>query len=219
MTQVYPDHVEQAYEHTHVHRYEVSLNRIKKRCPNPKVIVDVGGESPFTHRLKALWPDAEVIQVIDDVRELKTWAAIGNEEADLVLCMEVMEHLGDHDGIYYGRGVGVCLDECRRVLKKGGIFFLTTPNLNSICCLLKLLAHEDVANWAYHPHELGFKTVVNTVAKAGFEVIESGTEEPYMHLKPPNYPSLHELMSRTISQLGFHQDNRGEMTVVIARKR
>lgn len=45
-----------------------------------------------------------------------------NNKFDIVICLEVIEHLCNPD---------LCLSEIGRVLKKGGILFISTPNLAS----------------------------------------------------------------------------------------
>lgn len=67
---------------------------------------------------------------------------------DAVVSTEVIEHLVD---------TGAFIDECRRVLKPGGILVLSTPNLASASNRLKILAgtkptfaEEELANSAGH---------------------------------------------------------------------
>ena len=83
---------------------------------------------------------------------------------DNVVCCEVIEHLPEEMGT-------PVLDECYRVLKKGGVLFLTTPNGDN--------REELMAN---HYIEYGSKQLQKMVKKAGFKITHvSGLSIPFIY--------------------------------------
>jgi 2-polyprenyl-3-methyl-5-hydroxy-6-metoxy-1,4-benzoquinol methylase len=95
--------------------------------------------------------------------DLNEGLPIATGKVDAVTAGEVIEHMF-HDGDF--------LDECRRVLKKGGTLDLTTPNLTfGVNRLLVLAGRVPMFTYApYHYQMYTRTTLVNLVERHGFEV-------------------------------------------------
>lgn len=85
------------------------------------------------------------------------------EAYELVTAGEVIEHMVDE---------GAFLDECRRVLKPGGLLLVTTPNLsyllNRVLVPLGKLPLFVYAPYHYHFHTR--KTIVRLLQEHGFSI-------------------------------------------------
>lgn len=104
-------------------------------------ILDVGaGHGAFSRRLHEdgfhvsacdfnpdhFYLDGVECKYADITRELP----YGDETFDVVVLIEVMEHIHDHATIF---------KECHRVLKKSGIMFFSTPNIMSLKSRIRFL--------------------------------------------------------------------------------
>jgi SAM-dependent methyltransferase len=73
---------------------------------------------------------------------------------DLVLSLEVIEHIKDHEAsdtfLFNCSGTKRYTEEMRRITKRDARIIITTPNPNSILCLEKLLNFE--APYIFRPH-------------------------------------------------------------------
>lgn len=119
-----------SYEHLHRYRFAMELVRGKK-------VLDLAcGEGYGAHMLAR---EAESVIGVDidfaSVRHAKNRYAGGNLDFlagsiaqlpilgtgrfDVIVCFEALEHLVDHAGL---------MDEVKRLLKKGGLFLVSTPN-------------------------------------------------------------------------------------------
>jgi 2-polyprenyl-3-methyl-5-hydroxy-6-metoxy-1,4-benzoquinol methylase len=95
--------------------------------------------------------------------DLNEGLPVESEEFDAITAGEVIEHMIDE---------GAFLDECRRVLKKGGVLALTTPNLAFLLNrFLVLLGRTPM--FVYEPYHYHFhtkKTLVSLIEDRGFQV-------------------------------------------------
>lgn len=130
---------------------------------------------------------------------------------DLILCCEVIEHM-DVDPMFP-------VWEMNRALKKGGVLFLTTPNVTSAENIHKILhgyapqlfmlytRDRDPYrhNLEYDPHLLRA-----LLEAGGFFIERMWTENVY-------FPDRPDLLA-TLSQGGYPTDMRGDNLFVVARK-
>ena len=81
---------------------------------------------------------------------------------DIVICNDVLEHLENPEN---------ALNNIQRVLKRGGILYLTAPNLNWV--RKKIFAYADKKEYhiSLFPHE----ALLNLLVKSGFEIIDHWT--------------------------------------------
>jgi 2-polyprenyl-3-methyl-5-hydroxy-6-metoxy-1,4-benzoquinol methylase len=186
---------------------EIAL-KINKTCPS-KRILDVGcGDGVFTQFLGETL-HAEEIYGVDlsgkavKIARSKRVNAVKidvNEQDlpfqpeyfDLVFAGEVVEHLFDVDHF---------LTEVYRVLKLGGVFIITTPNLASLYNRVAMLL-------GYQP----FRTYVSIRNDVGHLVkidrVENGVLGSSDHIRLFTYRSLYELLTvfdfKVVKSLGVH---------------
>lgn len=146
---------------THLQRYRVTLGLLAEVMPAQPRILELGGAGlAFTLLLRDVFPDAQItiaeyngglgqrqLRIVDQqTAEPLTFQAhsfniesdpwpFDDGQFDLVLCMEIIEHLMLDPYFIY------C--EARRVLRPGGHFLVTTPNIASAEGVDKLLSVES----------------------------------------------------------------------------
>jgi len=108
--------------------------------------------------LKHKVPKIKIIQC-----DLNFGFPIASQTFDVVTAGEVIEHMIDE---------GAFLQECHRVLKKGGTLVLTTPNLGfSFNRLLVLMGRTPMFVYTpYHYHFHTRKTITQLVEEHGFHI-------------------------------------------------
>ncbi len=138
---------EKAYLHSHVHRYAEVLEEFGKRTGIERVL-DIGAlYGHIAIVLKGLGYDLQAIDIANpktkyleerfrmesiDFRthDVCDGFPYSDDWFDAVLFCDVLEHLSEPIS---------CLREIRRVLRRGGYLFLTTPNLSSLYNRIRLL--------------------------------------------------------------------------------
>lgn len=115
------------------------------------VVLETGGASPLVEFLAGQY---DVFQTEVDLR-LSLDAA--DASVDLVLSLEVLEHLKDRPDetfdemvLFRSSGALTYASEIARVLRPGGPLILTSPNALAAINLLRLL--EGVVPMVYRPH-------------------------------------------------------------------
>lgn len=231
------DENERSYFDTHIRRYVATLQALPQADPGQRIL-ELG--AAFHHLTAALlhckgyaevrctdvWEGERVSQralvsrdgrrrdvVLVDNFDLQTapWP-YADGEFDSVLCCEILEHLAQDP-------MGV-LAEINRVVKPGGLLFLTTPNLASAHSVEQTLRAESP--YCYGHFEVGGRTtdrhnreytageVAALAADAGFEAISLRTQDFYW---PPTAET-----QLYLARLGFPLALRGDSTFLLARK-
>ena len=97
--------------------------------------------------------------------DLNEGLPFASDWADAITAGEIIEHLIDQEGF---------LEECHRVLRKGGSLVITTPNLSfSLNRLRVLLGQTPMFVYApYHYHFHTVKTIRQLMERAGFKVVK-----------------------------------------------
>lgn len=102
---------------------------------------------------------------------------IADRSMDMVSCLDVMEHVFDPEKL---------ITEVYRVLKRNGIFILTTPNIRFIDHIRSILiegqfpktSHDEFCYDGGHIHYFTFKDVRKLLEKSGFSIkLEQGFDE------------------------------------------
>ena len=116
--------------------------------------------------------------------------------ADGLFSFEVIEHIKDQPEqsfeeivLFHETGIRAFVDEIFRVLKPGGLAFVTTPNAASLRCLQNLLAHQPPM--VFRPHVREYTRTELETLFAAFEVeayesqfnFFSVAGDPAQHLK------------------------------------
>ncbi len=105
-------------------------------------------------------------------------------EFDCVFLLQVLEHM---------RNPLEVLLEAKKVLKKSGLIYIATPNIDA---LVNRLMHKNAATFGGHTHIQFFnlRTLSMLLEKAGFKVKDSdtiitqmGTIKNYLSFKEPNF--------------------------------
>jgi hypothetical protein len=146
-------------EDVHNNRFVQSILYLAEHVPrltsnSPTVVFEVGGASHFTTVFKRVFPNAQVVHTHTDIR---VPFALDVPKVDLVLCMEVFEHLCDlpssnigTTATFTGSGMLGFLNSLRDHLHENSVLFITTPNVTNYKCIVNLLYGCDP--FAYQPH-------------------------------------------------------------------
>jgi glycosyltransferase involved in cell wall biosynthesis/SAM-dependent methyltransferase len=155
------DHVtrHRAYYETHWPRFQATLAAIAHSGVRVQRVLELGSSEPyvFTALLKSAYPDAE-FNVIQESPAGLTWQhtiksrdssiadinitvcglnvettrlPFADDEFDLVIAMEILEHLTIDPSFMFS--------EANRVLRENGAFLVTTPNLVSLQAMSRAL--------------------------------------------------------------------------------
>lgn len=149
----------QPYREVHAKRFKTSLDYLisKSILKDNISILNLGGASVF----KSMILERFNVTFSETTTDLR-YDIPDDNEYDLILCMEVIEHIKDKDtsdigelGRFCGTGVKNLIKESRRLLKDGGFFFLTTPHLFCYKTLYNwLVKKKSLMTWDKHPREL-----------------------------------------------------------------
>lgn len=114
-----------------------------------------------------------------------------DEQYDVILCLEVLEHIKDQDHrsfddlvLFNYSGAKAFIREMHRVIRPGGKLVLTTPNACSLWILEQV--HERKPPWLYAPHvkEYSPDEVVDLCEAAGFSLHSFDTFYAAHYLDP-----------------------------------
>lgn len=196
----------------HVERFVQSAEFLIARCElatRQMNILDVGGGSPFTEFMREFTHGHSVVDSTNDTYDLREYAAWPSNTKgqwyDLVVCMEVLEHVKDMDPPYGtaprhcfdGSGATHVLSSCRTALSPQGKLFLTTPN----ACGWKALhrAFRAASPRVYDPHvrEYAPHELSAMLLDAGLEVEHFDTRSVWGdHMRPQHKAVLANIIER-----------------------
>lgn len=206
------------YNSVHARRFALSLEWVLRLLPpNGGRVLELGGGGEFTRMLcDAMLPRVELVQSQGDLRSVR----LPDDPFDLVLCMEVIEHIHDQAraGIpteWEGTGAAHLMGEIARVLRPGGALFLTTPNAASANVLHKVITGQ--APMVYRPHvrEYTCWEIDALVKAAGLRLERIETLEPWANSMPAG---MRERIGAFLRSLGVDTEMRNEDIFAIARK-
>lgn len=171
-----------AFEY-HWYRFAVSIGLMDMFYGNQEMkVLELGGEDVSTKLIKKYFPKWEICNYSDDLRD-ENWP-LRSDSFDLILNMEVVEHLTDqylgkvgnseycydYNGKFIYSGILNCLKECNRILKKNGKMFLSTPNGLSYLNLFKMLQGEPPYQWLNHIREYSLVELEEIFQKSGWRI-------------------------------------------------
>lgn len=155
--------------------------------------------------------------------ELREPYNLPSEAFDVVLCLEVIEHLKDRVTqedrqsdieCWNYSGVLNLLSESHRILKPGGVLLMTTPNATSLDTIKCILAGDHPFLFDPHVRELAPKQVKAFGEHAGFTLEKFGTFFAWTECSQ----ELRQKISKMISDLGFSPANRGDDAYYVFRR-
>jgi SAM-dependent methyltransferase len=203
----------------HLKRIIESFTFLEKYLTDNQNVIDIGSYGHFTEVLSKFYNSNFDISDF----ELRETFPIDEKKYDITICMEVIEHMKDRDyndldsiATFKYSGVFNLLCETNRILKDGGILFLTTPNLNNYLSVLRLLNHENPYFFTPHPRELSVMELKRFLIKCGFEIIEFETKDVWFDYK--EHANVIGNLKNFITQNNFSNDLRGDDIFIIAKK-
>ncbi len=202
------------YATVHAKRYQLSLEWLMPLLTPGVQLLDTGGGSPFHAMLQSLGHTVGCTR--SDLRY--RFLTVLDEAADVVLCMEVFEHLADRDGLnaeWAGSGTSSFLSECFRVLKPGGHLFLTTPNAASITAIHHALRLAPPMIYRPHVREYAPYELDELVRQAGFVIDRRETHDVWLNAIAP---AQHKRIQQFIAANGYPRELRGEDIFLLAHK-
>lgn len=167
-------------------RFAVSIALLDQYYGNEELrVLELGGFDASTKLISSYFPKWQISNYSDDLRK-PNWS-IKSNEFDLILNMEVVEHLTDqyvektenpeycydYNGKFISSGVINCLLESNRILKKQGRIFLSTPNSLSYLNMHKMLLAEPPHQWLNHIREYSLDELQELFDKTGLEIKNS----------------------------------------------
>lgn len=220
------------YIKKHIHRYKETVKLL------PKIgrlsVLDLGTFIPFAIYLKkttshrytyhGIWNGKKKKKIRFKRHEFmlhnfdveKDAFPFANESFDLILCCEVIEHLGlDPMNM---------IAECNRILKHNGSLLLTTPNVTSLRNTFKILLGyapylyasftllHDRHNREYSPNEIH-----NMLAEGGFGVKKIFTKDVY-YPERLKFSGLNLLLRVILTGVQLFSKLRGDCIFVLAQK-
>lgn len=164
------------YLKDHIARYGITFDFMQQNGLTDfsgKKILELGSQSPILSYLKTQGADTQ-----EYTAELRETVALDSNQFDIVLLLEVFEHVKDidatsHTATYCYTGVHHLLKEISRLLKPNGVLVLTTPNANSLTVLARWLSKEPPYNYAPHPREYTKNEVLAVASAEGFKLQSS----------------------------------------------
>lgn len=202
----------------HRNRYRMSLLWLKPYISNNSKIIEFGGTTPFTDMLKSGFPEIDLSCSGD--HDLRYALPFIDKSYDVVLCMEVIEHLSDtpaHDigsiSTFNSSGIANAIGEAFRILKPGGVLFLTTPNVCGYRAIANVLKNIHPYTYELHAREMSIPDIKKHLAKTGF-IIDKVRTERVWHWYDINFDHIDMLLS----QFGYSIDDREDCIFILASK-
>lgn len=156
------------YFHPHFLRYAYTVGYLMESLNNlslnieGKTIVETG-----TPSIILKWLSLIGCQCYYTKSDLRIEIDAPSEFADIILSLEVIEHLKDKPEKTFEEvvnfnfsGAKNYLKECRRVLKPGGILCLTTPNNCSYAVLDRIINYQAPFVYYFHVREYNVKDIL-----------------------------------------------------------
>lgn len=207
------------YDHTHRLRLTETLKRMDSVIKPAQKIVELGGIS----RLATFLARNDAAEVSEYTNDLRFPLDMPNDTYDMVLMLEVLEHLNDRHrpeseiseiAMFTGSGAKSCMHEVHRILKPGGHLVLTTPNASSVDTLGKVLLKLHPFQYGPHVREYTPDEVIELARSCGLELISHSTIFAWNERPGVDRKQLLEI----IVSLGFEASDRGDDAIFIFEK-
>jgi SAM-dependent methyltransferase len=189
-------------------RFGRSLQWLIELSMDGKKALELGGESLASEVLKGYFPTAKWQLSYTDLRDAFPY---DSNSFEIVLCMEVIEHISDQPYLHATTLTGVkhVLSECFRILSPGSHLFLTTPNAASFWTITRAMLHQPPMLYEYHFREFTIEEIRALVEASGFKILKSGTEQVWHFW---NFKPLTEFMKKN----GYNIEDRWDDIFILA---
>ncbi len=211
------------YIQFHAKRYAESLKYIEPLLPSVTKALELGEPGPFTYLVEHFFSGISIDYVNEDLRY---FISKDSNQYDLILNMEVIEHIKDQKESILTEvdfsGLKQFIRECHRVLKPGGKMFVTTPNAGSYNNLNLLFNHEPGWMWRNHFREFQPKELSNFLAEGGFTITQLSTLCVWPQRNDHRYTQIIKLLDSLKKRMGFSSSRqflRGDEIFLICEKR
>lgn len=197
------------YQKVHRKRFARSLEWLKPYLLPENLVLELGGSSDFTAFLPSRYASEG---------DLRYPLPNKDHSVDVVLCMEVLEHIADTDGLHtewQGDGVRTALSEAYRVLRPEGVLFLTTPNAASITAIHHALNLAPPQIYRPHVREYVPYELDELVRAARFKIIRRETLDVWRNAITEDQ---HQRIAKFIYYAGYPVGLRGEDIFLLAAK-
>ena len=218
-------------ERSHERRYDLALEWLtpvirkleKHVLPGQTLkVLQVGGHSDFDVKLRHVF--AGLTDLDRTWGDLRTERYGADDRYDLVISMEVVEHLHDvpnpadpFPDVVSESGAKWHHDQCFRALRPDGILFLTTPNATSMANIWQMFIEKMPMFYRPHFREYPALDMLEQLKTAGFEVDRFGTANVWPTLWDGN-SFVDSQVKSCLRNAGASEDNRGQSTMILARK-
>ena len=145
------------------------------------------------------------------------------DKYDIILCMEVIEHIKDQESdelkdkvLFNESGINNLLSECNKLLKKDGKIFITTPNVNSYRSIVNLLYSGHPYNFKPHIRELSISDLKrllknNNLITENIKFIDSWKDSM------PN-KNIIKIIDKALEKLKIKNIKREDNIFILAKK-
>lgn len=207
------------YDRDHKVRFWETYLRLDGYLATCSRLLELGGESRITNYLKAqLGMDVEVYG-----QDLRYPFELSSSSFDMVLCLEVIEHIKDRTetggiseiAMFNRSGVRNVFAESRRVLKEGGILFMTTPNACCIDSIARIFLYQAPQLYAPHVKEFAAAELIDLAKEFNFELIAYSTANVWNPLPPIDREQINSILR----EANIPTEDRGDDMFLVFQKR
>lgn len=177
---------------------------------NLYTITDFGG-------LKRIWEENGFKTVKADAA--KERLPFGDRDFDVIICDATIEHLDESPKNFFR--------EARRILKNGGLFLVTTPNLANLLKRLRFLTgrspywdikdyFNEGSNFRGHKREFTMDELVKMLEWSSFEIVKKVTKNIFWN--PKRLFAAKKMPAQICDILSYPFSSMREMIYVLAKK-
>ncbi|MDH0339076.1 hypothetical protein [Metapseudomonas otitidis] len=207
------------YDFDHKTRFWETYLRLNDYLEIGTQLLELGGESKITNYLKTQ------LGIAVDVygQDLRYPFDLKTNGYDLILCLEVIEHIKDRTetggineiAMFTRSGVRNVYSESWRVLRDGGILFMTTPNACCIDSIARIFLYQSPQLYAPHVKEFSAIELIDLAKECGFELIAYSTANVWY----PHPTIDRDRITSILRDANIPTEDRGDDMFLVFQKR